>query len=181
MKSNFGLKYVPLNKYNLDIAVEIQKSTWPDDPDYEDLYDKATNTRDDNAFFLIYNKDLLIGLTGVDVEEEYPDTIWLDWFTILPEYRGLSFGTKALIDTIEYCHSLNRFKSFRIDTTYYENVSALLLYNKIMKLKENYTLEDTKLDKSQTVIYSYPLDGPLEPWDNKNLNLKEYYDKLGSD
>lgn len=87
MKSLYNLKYEILNLKNLEIAYNIQKETWPDDPDYEDLYDKATNTKDDNCFFLVYDENELIGITGVDVFREYPETIWLDWFAILPQHR----------------------------------------------------------------------------------------------
>ena len=82
MKSLHGLKYLAIDLNNLNKAYKIQKETWPDDSYYDDLYDKAVNKKDDNCFFLIYNNETLIGITGVNVFEEYPDTIWLDWFTI---------------------------------------------------------------------------------------------------
>lgn len=181
MNSNYGLKYITLTKDNVDIAYEIQSSVWPEDPDYGDLYDKATNTQDDNCFFLVYDKDSLVGITGVDLNKNYPDTIWLDWFAILPEQRRKGYGEKVLRDTIAYCKKLNRFKSFRVDTTYYENRPALFLYDKVMRLKEDYTIEDTDTIKTQTLIYSYPLEGPLEPWNNKYLGLREYYDNLSKE
>ena len=115
MKSLYGLKYVELNLNNLDIAYKIQKETWPKDPDYEDLYDKATNTKEDNIIFLVYDKNNLIGITGVDVFSEYPDTIWLDWFTILKEYRKREYGTKVLLDTINYCKQLKKYDVFRVE------------------------------------------------------------------
>lgn len=94
MISLYGLKYVELNLSNLDIAYKIQKETWPKDPDFGDLYDKAINSKKDNAFFFVYDKNNLIGITGVDVLDEYPDTIWLDWFTILDKYRRRGYGFK---------------------------------------------------------------------------------------
>lgn len=87
MDSLYKLDYIPLTLENFDIAYNIQKNQWPDDPDYNDLYEKATKTKDDNIIFLVYDKNDLIGITGVDVYDEYPDTIWLDWFTILEKYR----------------------------------------------------------------------------------------------
>lgn len=177
MPSKYDLKYVPVDLTNLELAFKIQKEQWPDDPDYNDLYDKATNTKDDNAEFLVYDGDRLIGITGVDVFREYKDTIWLDWFTILPEYRRNGYGKKVLLDTIYYCKSLNRFDTFRVETTYYENRPALFLYDKVMQLKEDYTYEDTEEEKTDTLIYSYSLNGKLELWNNKNLGLKDYYDK----
>ena len=178
MNSQFGITYITLNLDNINLAYEIQKNTWQDDPDYNDLYDKATNTKEDNCFFLVFDKDNLIGITGVDVFKEYPDTIWLDWFTILPQYRKKRYGKKVLIDTIEYCKSLNKYDVFRVETTYYENRPALFLYDKVMQLKENYTAEDTEEQKTNTIIYSYSLNGKLNLWNNRYLGLREYYDSL---
>lgn len=67
---------------------------------------------------------------------------------------------------------------FRVETTYYENRPALFLYDKIMELKENYTIEDTENDKTETLIYSYSLNGKLDLWNNRYLGLREYYDNL---
>lgn len=178
MKSLYNLKYEILNKKNLDIAFKIQKETWPDDPDYDDLYDKAINTKDDNCFFLVYDNKTLIGITGVDVYEEYPDTIWLDWFTILPQYRKKGYGKKVLLDTIQYAKELNKYDVFRVETTYYESRPALFLYDKVIQIKENYTIEDTETLKNKTIIYSYSLNGKLELWNNKYLGLRKYYDNL---
>ena len=178
MKSKYNLTYVQINKDTIDIAFDIQKSIWKEDPDYNDLYDKAVHPLDDNCFFLVYDQEKLIGITGVDVYREYPDTIWLDWFAILPQFRKMGYGKKVLLDTINYCKRLKRYKSFRIDTTYYKDRPALFLYDKVMHYKEKYTKEDTKDDKMQTLIYTYTLNGELEPWDNKYLGLREYYNSL---
>lgn len=178
MKSLYNLKYEILDINNLDIAFKIQKETWPEDPDYDDLYDKAVNTSDDNCFFLVYDNKNLIGITGVDVDERFPDTIWLDWFAILPEFRKKGYGTKVLLDTIEYSRKLKKYKFFRVDTTYYECIPAIFLYDKIMHLKEEYTLEDTPTNKNDFLIYTYSFVKNIEPWNNRYLGLREYYDNL---
>lgn len=46
----YGLKYIAIDLNNLNITYEIQKETWPDDSDYDDLYDKTLNGKDDNCF-----------------------------------------------------------------------------------------------------------------------------------
>ena len=98
MESKYNLTYVKLDKNTIDVAFDIQKSIWPENPDYNDLYDKAINPLDDNCFLLVYDKETLVGITGVDVFREYPDTIWLDWFAILPQFRKKGYGKKVLID-----------------------------------------------------------------------------------
>lgn len=77
-------------------------------------------------------------------------------------HRKKGYGKKGLLDTIQYCKELNRYNSFRVDTTYYENRPALILYDKVMQLKEDYTIEDAKDYKNNFIIYSYSLNGKLE-------------------
>lgn len=178
MESLYGLKYIIVNSNNLEIAFKIQKETWPDAVDYDDLQDKAVNTKNDNCIFLVYDKEKLIGITGVDVYRQYPESAWLDWLAILPEYRKRGYGEKVLLDTIQYCKKLNKFDAFRIEVTYYENRPALFLYDKVMQLREEYTIEDTDTIKRNTIIYSYSLNGKLEAWNNKYLGLTEYYNNL---
>lgn len=177
MDSKFGLNYVPVTLKNLDLAYKIQKEQWPYDPDYQDLYDKAINTTDDNIEFLVYENDILIGITGVDVYQKYKDSIWLDWFTILAQFRGRGLGKKVLLDTIDYCKTLKKYKNFRIDTTYYEDKIAIILYDKVMDLKEDYTVEDTDEKKYEYLIYTKGLNSKAKLWNNKYLGLQEYYNQ----
>lgn len=150
---------------------------FPEDPDYNDLYDKAINRSDSNCFFIVYDNNELIGITGVDVYSKYQDTIWLDWFGVIESKRRKGYGKKILLDTINYCKELKKYTHFRVDTTYYENRALSFLYDQIMHLKEDYTIEDTDDYKSQTIIYSYAFNGKAEAWNNKYLGLTEYYDK----
>ena len=124
-------------------------------------------------FFLVYHKDKLIGITGVDVYDKYPDSIWLDWFTVLSQYRRKGYGKKILLDTINYCNMLKKYNYFRIDTQYYENRPPLFLYDKVMHFKKKYTAEDTDNFKNNYLIYTYSFNGNLELWDNKYLGLNE--------
>lgn len=176
MKNSKELKYEQVTLENIEIAFQIQKEIWPDDPDYNDFLDKANHSKDDNVSWLVYYEHHPIGITGVYVEDIDNETIWLDWYGILPKYRQKGLGKKILIDTIEYCKNLNKYQYFRLDTTYYENRPALFLYDKIMDLKEEYTVEDTEKKKNNFLIYTYVLNGKLKPWNNRYLGLRAYYD-----
>lgn len=178
MKSKFNLTYQLLTEKNINIAYEIQKKVWPEDPDYNDFLEKITETAPDNCFFLVYDQNTLIGLVGVEIYDEYPDTIWLDWFTVLEEFRQKGYGTKILTDIIHYCKNLNKFDYIRLETTFYERRPALFLYDKIMHFKEPYTIEDTKTKKNNFLIYTYCLTEKKELWNNRYLGLREYYDNL---
>ena len=171
------LNYKKINKDNIDIAYNIQKNIWPEDPDYNDFLDKIKNPSDDNISWLVYNNGKIIGITGVYVEDIDNESIWLDWFAILPEYRRKGYGRKVLLDTIDYCKKLNRFLYFRIDTTYYKNRPVLFLYDKVMDLCEKYTIEDSADKKHGYLIYTYGLKGKVKPWNNRYLGLSKYYDE----
>lgn len=88
MNSLYNLIYVQVNEENMSIAYNIQKKQWPDTPDYSDIYDKAVNTKDDNIMFLVYDKNNLIGITGVDVYRNFPGDYEVDDERQYLEYKG---------------------------------------------------------------------------------------------
>lgn len=174
--SKYHLNYVLMNQDNFNTVYTIQKNTWKEDDDYNGLYDKMISTSPINCMFLIYDDTCLIGIVGIDFYEKYPHNIWLDWFTILPEYRRCGYGEKVLLDMISYCKNLDNYDYFRIETTYYKGRPAVFLYDKVMQLREEYTIEDTEQKVHNTLIYSYSLHGKkLEKWNNRYLGLEEYY------
>ena len=178
VKSTYGLKYVVVDKENIDVAYNIQKEIWPEEPAYNDFLDKVINMEDNNVNFIVYDNKEVIGITGVEIYDEYPDSIWLTWFAVVPKQRRKGYGEKMLRDTINYCKKLKTYTSFRVDTTFYENRPAIYLYDKVMHLKEEYIAEDTKEYKSNNMIYTYALKGKVEKWDNKYLGLEDYYNNL---
>lgn len=179
MKSSSDkIKYVKMDDSNFELAYQIQKTIWPNEPDYQVFYDNAMNPLPYDACFLVYIDDKLIGITGTYVENFDSESIWLDWFGILPEYRGNGYGEIILLDTIRYCQSFEKFDYFRLDTTYWEGRPAIGLYDKIMDLKEKYTRENTEEIDHGYLIYTYNLKRTnyTRPWDNRFIGLVDYYD-----
>lgn len=172
---NNQIRYEQVTESNMNLAYKIQKNVWKNYPDYNNFVNKAKNTTEDNVSFIIYVNDIVIGITGVYVDEKYSDSIWLDWFCILPEYRKRGYGKQVLIDTIEYARNLNRFLYFRIETTYYKDRPAIFLYDKVMPFKEKYTMEDTDEFSYNRLIYTYNFTPKIEMWDNRYLGLNDYY------
>lgn len=180
MRSQTGeLTYQKVDTSNLPVLLEALHQVWPHKEPHPDYLEKATYADDDaNVSWLIYHGDQLVGLTGVfafDPDEpsyDQGETIWMDWFAILPEFRRHHFGSQVLQDTIEYCRQLERFKYFRLDTTYFPGRPAVLLYDKVMSLREEYVAEDTQSKKQNYLIYSCSLSGsPIKPWDNRFLAI----------
>ncbi len=180
MQSQTGeLTYKKVDKNNLQFALSVQHRVWPNEDVDEDYLAKPLYPEDDsNVSWLVYHDDKIVGLTGVftfDPDEpgyDQGETIWMDWFAILPEFRRHHFGVQVLQDTIEYCRQLERFKYFRLDTTYFPGRPAVLLYDKVMSLREEYVAEDTQSKKQNYLIYSCSLSGsPIKPWDNRFLAI----------
>lgn len=176
MQSKTGeLIYKKVDKGNLQTALAIQHRIWPTEDVDKDYTEKVLYPEDpSNVSWLVYRDGVLVGLTGVftfDPEEpgyDRGESIWMDWFAILPEFRRQHLGQQVLLDTIDYARQLRKYKYFRLDTTYFPNRPALLLYDRIMPLREAYTAEDTPDHKHDFLIYSCSLDGsPVKPWNNQ--------------
>ena len=181
MKSNNPkIRYIKLDSENINLAYDIQKTIFKDDPNYANFLSKLNNEDKFETCFIVYFEDNPIGITGTYLEDIDSKSIWLDWYGVLEEYRRQGFGKQILLDTINYCKSLNRFDYFRLDTTYWENRPVIKLYDDIMHLREEYTIEDTDTIKHNWLIYTYNLreNKNIEPWNNRNLYLNEHYENL---
>lgn len=170
------LNYVKVSKDNYEIAYNIQKQIWADEPDYENFKNKSESNELDNISWIVFYNNEPIGITGVFTEDFDLETIWLDWYGVLPEYRKNGFGRKILLDTIEYCKNLNKYEYLRLDTTYWDGRPAISLYDSVMTFKEKYTIEDEETSHNWW-IYTYSLNGKNKLWDNRYIGLSEYYDK----
>lgn len=174
---NKELKYIQVTNENLEIAYNIQKNEWKNEPDKQNFIDKANNTKENYVSFIVYYKDIPIGITGVYTKDIDKDSIWLDWFCVVPEYRKMGLGEQILRDTIEYAKGLEGFLYFRAETTYWEGRPAVSLYDKVMNIKEEYTAENENPNKP-TLIYTYNCTDKSEHWNNRYLGLNDYYTKL---
>lgn len=175
--STINLEYVKIDKDNFEIGYNIQKQIWEDEPDYENFKSKANSNDADNMSWLVFYNNMPIGITGVFTEDFDEETIWLDWYGILPEYRKQGLGKKILLDTIEYCKKLDKYEYLRLDTTYWDGRPAISLYDSVMTFKEKYDAEDTEISHNWW-IYTYSLKGKKEHWNNRIIGLSEYYNNL---
>lgn len=187
MQSQTGeLTYQKVDFNNLPLLLEIYHRVWPRKAPHPDYLAKPKYPDDDtNVSWIVYHNNSAIGIVGVynfDPDEpgyDQGESIWMDHFAILPEFRRHGFGKQVLLDTINYCRSLNRFKYYRLDTVYFDGRPALALYDQLLPLREEYTAEDTLDKKQHYLIYSYSLDSsPIKPWDNHFLGLGDSQNDL---
>ena len=124
--------------------------------------------------YLVKYRSKAIGIIGLYELKNYKNTIWLNWFGILPEYRNRGFGTHALFKIIEIAREYNR-KEFRLVTYKNWNYQAQNIYQKTMQLSEYYKNKDDwqyAIENGIPMIFSTSLfDKTITKWNNKFVDL----------
>lgn len=172
------LKYIPITKDNIDFAAKIQKEIFPEESAYQHYKWTIEQNCSYQKYFLVYEKDQIIGVTGHYTNEPLEETnsLWLGWYGVLPEKRNQGYGTKILKDTLELANQLSTkfpIKYFRLYTDISENKQALHIYDKYMDIKEMYHNPEDINYNGNCIIYSKSLtQEQVTKWNNKFLNLK---------
>lgn len=178
MNSN-NLKFVKITKENIILATKFQMSIFPTECGYEHFLYTINSGKDYLGYYLVYNGETLIGITGIYSFENIEDanSLWLGWFGVAEEYRNKGFGTSILLKTIDMAKSFSlkypAVKYFRLYTSTRENPLAIKLYRKHMDIEEKYLNEKDFTYDGTCVIFTKVLnsDSPLKKWNNEFLNL----------
>ncbi len=163
------LRYAEIVSGNIIFATGIEMRIFPDMCgylSYKRAYENGT------PYFIAYLGDKAIGITGLYCEERLGEenTVWLGWYGVLPEYRGQGFGKQILLDSIAEAKKRN-FDTFRLYTSVKNCAEACKLYDKVMDIGEDYTLEEPEMLRR---VYSKSLtDKKIIPWNNRYLYLTE--------
>ena len=114
-----------------------------------------------------------IGMSGIYTEAIDPDSAWLGWIGVLPEYRRERFATRMLNAFAEECRQRG-FKYARIYTNE-GNIPARECYkfNGFMEEKYNGPTPDCVLTGGPIYIYSKSLYPQYEcpPWADRHLDF----------
>lgn len=120
-------------------------------------------------YYIHYNGDTPVGISGIYKEDAEPESAWLGWFGVLPEYRRQGFGTKIMDYFIQECRSLGK-KYARLYTGA-ENTIGQKFYEAYGYKGEPYTAEHP-YDPEELIIYSLSLcNEPVPPWNNRHLYI----------
>ena len=97
------LKYVKITKENIVFATNIQMKIFKDECAYQNYLDIINKNLEWQNYYLVYDDDIVIGITGLYCFEDIniTNSIWLGWFGVLEEHRLKGYGMKILLDTIE--------------------------------------------------------------------------------
>lgn len=175
-KANFKLRYEPICKENLEVAVQIQKALFPLEEGQQDLIDSMNCTPPPHQFlqkhYVAYCGKNPVGLVGLYAYKAYPKDAWLGWYGVLEEYRKKGFGREIFEFAKDEAKRLG-FENLRLYTDEEDNYIATKLYEKLGMESEYYENEGDKYyTASRVLIYSTSLTGkPCEKWNSKNLSL----------
>lgn len=128
------IEFISLNKLNISLAKKIQEQTLTLE------YIKYINSMEKTIEYswIVYNNNEPIGITGFNKTKNETNSVWLNNFGVLPEFRNKGFGKKILIKTIEVAKQRN-YKSFKVIASKTHCPIAIKIFDKIMDIKENYT------------------------------------------
>jgi Acetyltransferases len=165
---------------NVKVAIEVQKSIFLGEDGTinllasldRDLFMKKTGVfyiNDNVKYYLAYYNENPIGITGIYCYSDlYPNDAWLGWYGVKEGYRNKGYGKELLTWTINKAREMG-YKHIRLYTDENENKEAINLYEKMGFAGEKYLGEELLYS---CYIYSKSLTSdPLEPWDNKIINL----------
>ena len=169
------LKFVPVTMDNIILATETEMKFWPDQCAFNSYLRAYQNNK---PYWLVYKNNDLVGLSGLYDYPELgePQTTWLGWFGVLPNYRRGGYGKLILLETIKKAKNMG-YKILRLYSSKREDLcpNAVPFYTKLSKqfngFVEDYTLEQPEM---QRIVVSFSLDGnQISKWNNRNLFLDD--------
>lgn len=179
MKNLPALHSVPVSMDNLDIIRNIWKTNFPKEAkeetpffDDKDIFECSINNLGDlNAkYFIVYENDTPVGQWGLYTTTlEQNETAWLGWFSVLPKFRRLGYGSHILT-FFETMAKAEGFKFIRLYTSK-DNIPAQECYKKFGFVLEDF-IGTTDMETEPLVIGSKSIsDTPVQPWGNKPMEL----------
>lgn len=166
------LKYVAINKENLELAKKIQNEIFPDH-DASKNYEESVCGVTENRYYLVQNEaGEFVGVSGLYRLPCDPESAWLGWFGILKQYRRKGYGSKTIRLFEAEAHKLG-YLYCRFYADRFNNDTALDFYR-----KNGYSLEvyETWQDPAS---FDFPIlvggksisDSPLKLWANRNMGF----------
>ncbi|MBU5591843.1 GNAT family N-acetyltransferase [Clostridium sp. MSJ-4] len=168
------MHFIEVTQQNLKLAYTIQKEIFSNSPDILHIKNSIDNNDPGYAYWIVYENETAIGISGIYTVEADRDSVWLSWYGVLPKWRSKGFGRKILLESIERATSLNQFKYLRLYTSEEYNASALGVYNSVMDLCERYENPDDETFERTALVYSYSLtEEKVTPWNNRYMGIRE--------
>ena len=171
------LTLIPVTKDNVRTAIALQNTLFPGYSGEENYLDGVSG-KADNRYYLVCDKDVCVGITGLYSYPANPESAWLGWFGVLQEFRRRHYGSRILSMFEEQARCAG-FRYARIYTDRYDNNTAIAFYTACGYTSEIYdNPEDPACYQYPVLIFSKALyDGPLPAWNNRDIGLTEQMKK----
>lgn len=171
-----GLIFEQIQNHNLETAVKVQNQIFPHEDARKNFVDSINHApyRKDLIFWLIRNNDEYVGVVGLYSYPQYPDNAWLGWFGIIDKHRRKGYASIAF-EFFENQAKNKGYHTARLYTDDEDNKDAVSFYKKMGMTEEIYSNpNDVFTTVGKTIIFSKSLNSsPLEPWDNRILDLNQ--------
>ena len=166
---------------NIDLVIDMWHKIFPEEQlwcGYEcakNCFEKSLNPDDFLKYYIHFDSTpdkpmgFPVGISGIYTENAEPESAWLGWFGVLPEYRRQRYGTRIMNFFLRQCRDFG-FKYARLYTGA-ENIIGQKFYE-----FNGFTGEPIHIDYTDEpeylIIYSKTLcDEPVPPWNNRHLDL----------
>ena len=127
-----------------------------------------------SQYYLVYDDEALVGITGEYQVPGDPESAFLGWFGVVPEMRRGHYGSKILRLHEEELRRKG-YKYSRLYTEEVNNEATCAFYERNGYTAEPYfSPEEPQIPAGLIRVYSKTLgDWPLTPWGGRSLHLVE--------
>ena len=170
------LKLEVVTELTVNKALELQNEIFPGKNGSAN-YIGSLNDDSKNIFFIIYDDNTIIGITGLYYYKYDLESAWLAFFGLKDEFRHKGYGKKTLKLSKEYAKKLNfKFLRVLIDN---EDKETYAFYKKNHFKFEQYNCSSEPLkDEINYNIGSIKISHQkLKLWDNKFINVSKQVKK----
>ena len=174
------MKFVPITADNVAMACRMQHQLFPQedcnaDHDYVNGYTHPERRRE---HWLIQVGSDFVGIAGIYDLDVEPETAWLGWFGIMPEFRRKGYGEAAL----SLFEDVARKRGYLYARLFTErtDADAIRLYLRCGFSQEEYSCP-TDPDSLTVPMYimskSLYMDRPCPAWNNRDIKLWYQFSK----
>lgn len=172
------MELIRIDRSNIALARKIQNTLFPDS-DAAVNYVEAVEHVSGFEYWLVAVEGEYVGISGIYSLSVDPESAWLGWFGILPQFRRMGLGSRV-IRAFEDVARERGFLYVRLYTGRNDNEVAKAFYRANGYREEFYDCpEDPGRLVEPLSVFSKSLyeEQPVPLWGNKSMNIDEQLKK----